>query len=88
MSVYAVSYDLRKPGRNYDDLHTAIRRYGYTHCLESSWFIETTQNAGTIRDTLKQHLDSNDQLVVTRLSGNWAAARTDHCTAWLKKRFP
>lgn len=88
MYVYGVSYDLRSPGQNYDALYRALRQYTYTHCLESTWFIETSQNAGQIQDNLNQHLDRNDQLVVTKLEGNWAATRNDNCAQWLKKRFP
>lgn len=73
MSVYAVSYDLHDPGQDYEDLHEAIKDFGsWWHHLESTWLVDTTSSASDIRDDLKPYLDSNDELLVVRLSGAWA----------------
>lgn len=75
MSVYSISYDLHNPGQDYDDLHEAIKDYGaWWHHLESTWLIDTSRSASDIRDDLKEYLDSNDELLVTRLSGSWATS--------------
>lgn len=84
MAIYAVSYDLRKPGRNYDDLYKALRQYVHCHMLESYWYVDSTDSASTIRDALSQHIDSNDQLMVHRVQKNWAAHKKCRCTTWLK----
>jgi hypothetical protein len=73
MTVYAVSYDLRKPGRNYQPLWDRLREWKAVRALESFWLIEATANsAATIRDDLKKYIDANDGLLVAALSGEAA----------------
>ena len=44
MSRYIITYDLSKPGRNYDDLYQRIKSYGtWAKIAESSWAIVTDQ---------------------------------------------
>ena len=84
MSVLVVGYDLRAPGRNYDDLYAAIKSYpAWCHALGSMWFIDTNSNPASIRDDLGRHIDSNDQLYVIRLHQHWGATSKDNCTEWL-----
>jgi CRISPR/Cas system-associated endoribonuclease Cas2 len=84
MAVYIVTYDLNKPGKNYDPLLTAIRKYTHCHALKSAFFIDTSQEASTIRDNLIQFIDANDSLYVMELRKHWAANREMACTTWLK----
>ncbi|MGV0816765.1 hypothetical protein [Martelella sp. AMO21009] len=74
MQTYMIGYDLNKSGKNYEDLIAAIKELanGYWHHLDSTWLINTNLNAGQIRDYLKPHLDSDDELLVIGVSGNWA----------------
>lgn len=89
MTVYEVSYDLNKPGQEYDELHEAIKSLGsWTHILESTWLIDTDEDsAGDVRDNLKLHVDSGDKLFVTKVGGSgwsWGTNFSDSSTAWLK----
>lgn len=84
MSVLLVGYDLRNPGRNYDDLYRAIMRYSHCHALESMWFIDTQESPVQVRDKLCDVVDADDQIYVMRLRKNWAACRTEDCSKWLK----
>lgn len=85
MPVYSINYDLYDPGQDYNDLHEAIKDYGtWWHHLESTWIVNTSSSASDIRDDLKGHIDSNDELLVTRLSGGWASTGIDDDGAdWL-----
>lgn len=67
--VYLVTYDLNKQGKNYDALYTCLREYSYIRDLDldSVWFISTTQDASQIDADIRQHMDANDRLFVTRL---------------------
>ncbi len=85
MSVLSVSYDLRKPGRNYESLYAALRKYTYCHMLESYWLIDTKQEPEAVRDALCKLVDSNDQIVIFRLHQHWASCMKDRCTEWLKE---
>lgn len=40
-----ISYDLKQPGRNYDDLYEAIKTLGdWWHCLESVWIVKSPKS--------------------------------------------
>ncbi|WP_407353295.1 hypothetical protein [Luteimonas sp. R10] len=89
MAVQLISYDLRKPGRNYDDVYEAIKKIGtWWHCLESVWLVKTNSSSGDIRNHLKQFIDKNDDLVVFGLNGNWATyGLSDDCNNWLRNNL-
>jgi hypothetical protein len=66
MAVYNISYDLRAPGRNYDDLYKEIKSLGsWAHPVESTWLVDSTFNVVQVRDRLKAKMDANDRLLVT-----------------------
>ena len=70
--VYCLSYDLRKPNRNYSELYEAIKSFkAWWHQTESVWFIVTNKNAGDVRDFLMQFIDNNDKLFVIQVINNW-----------------
>ncbi|MFZ2280434.1 MAG: hypothetical protein WAW39_21725 [Prosthecobacter sp.] len=68
-TLYVVSYDLKKQGQNYPALYKAIKDSGeWLHPLESTWFVYTTTAGDRLRDSIGQHLDSNDKLVVLKVA--------------------
>lgn len=74
MTTYMVSYDLGKPGRDYDGLTKYLEGFGtYWHNLESTWLIVTDKTAGEVRDGASSFLDSSDKLLVAqvRTPGAW-----------------
>lgn len=88
MPCYIISYDLRKPGRNYDSLYAAIKAYGtWGKINESLWAIVTEQRAIQIRDNLKGHIDANDRLFVIKsgVEAAWLNSIADN--DWLKKHL-
>ena len=65
MARHIITYDLRKPGRNYDDLYKRIKSYkSWARITESSWCVATTETSKQIRDHLNEAIDSNDKLLV------------------------
>ena len=86
MAAYIVSYDLHKVGQNYNCLNEKLNAYAkHWHIQGSVWLIETSESAAVLRDKLKTCLDSNDKLLVARLSGEAAwSGYTDVSTKWLK----
>ncbi|GAA5556964.1 hypothetical protein Asch01_01680 [Acinetobacter schindleri] len=90
MKVYQINYDLRKQ-RNYEELYNKIKAYG-TWCrpLKSCWIIASDKTAAQIRDDLKQVMDNDDGLLVTRLNPEAAWSNLDDdkdnsTTDWLKQ---
>lgn len=88
MACYIVTYDLKKPGRNYEALYAAIRGYGtWAHITESTWAVVTQQTAAQVRDYLLSQLDANDSIFVVK-SGGEAAWRHVICkNEWLKEQL-
>lgn len=82
-----VTYDLRAPGRNYDELYKALHAYNYAKPTESTYVIRTDKTCAQVRDHLVAHIDANDRLFVAELTGvaawNNALAGSDA----LKKRL-
>jgi len=89
MACKIITYDLDKPNRNYGELFEAIKDIGsWWHCVESVWIVDTTKSVSTIRDTLKQHLDSGDKLAVLTLTSGWATRNlSDDCNDWLRNHL-
>lgn len=73
--VYCISYDLRKPGRDYESLYDAIKSFGvWWHQTGSVWFIVTKEDAVKVREKLTAQMDPNDKLFVVALQREWAGA--------------
>jgi CRISPR/Cas system-associated endoribonuclease Cas2 len=88
MATYIVSYDLKKPGQNYEQLYEAIKSYDtWAHINESVWAVVTTNTAVQVRDNLSQYIDNNDRIFVIK-SGVEAAWRNSMCKSeWLKEHL-
>lgn len=69
MAIYSINYDLVNPGQNYNDLISAIKTYNtWCHPVESCWLIKTEQTSSDIYDYLSKYLDSNDKILVIKVS--------------------
>ena len=80
-----ITYDLRKAGRNYDDLYKYIKSYPvWAHITESTWFISTSKSCTTIRDEILHVIDSNDRIFVAELNGTAAWSNVNCDDQYLK----
>ncbi|MFR3685735.1 MAG: hypothetical protein ACLTXM_11970 [Enterococcus sp.] len=86
MSVYAITYDLHGPSKDYENLFEELKSFGpYSHPLESFWFVDTNLEAKEIRDRLKNVMDSDDSLLVFQVRCHWASWNIPKShTDWLK----
>lgn len=65
---YMISYDLRKPGRNYQPLYDKLKEFNARPVLESQWvFDRVDTNADGLRSYFQQLLDPNDGIFVNSL---------------------
>lgn len=89
MTTYLITYDLNRPGQNYNDLFEAIKAIGtWWHCLDSTWVVKSNLTAVQIRDSLSNNMDQNDSLLVLGLSGVGAwIGFSDECSNWLKNNL-
>lgn len=84
--VYFVTYDLRAPERNYEDLIRGLESFGkWWHQTGSCWLIVTSKSTVEVRDYLMQFIDSNDKLFVIQVIRNWAGIGfTENEYMWLR----
>ncbi len=61
----------------------AIEKYTHWKALKSAYFIDTSQSASTIRDSLMKLVDKNDVLFVMELKQHWGCSTTTTATDWL-----
>jgi hypothetical protein len=84
--AYLVSYDLRKPRRNYKGLLEELERSpGWWHYLDSTWLIVTSENADQLYRRLKIHIDESDSLLIIQVSGDYQGWLPKEAWTWIGK---
>lgn len=67
--AYIISYDLRTPGKNYEELLRRIKSFeNWARLGGSAYIVITESSAAQIRDILTRCLDKNDKLFVGTLN--------------------
>ncbi|MCP3810080.1 hypothetical protein NLX78_22935 [Paenibacillus sp. Lou8.1] len=88
MSVFVVSYDLNKAGKDYAGLYSAIKSCGpWMHKLDSTWLISTQKSAEEVYNILAPHIDSDDKVLVIKADKNWHAKLDTESYDWLRKHL-
>ena len=90
MATILIGYDLNKTGQDYKDLIDAIEATFGTrwHCLDSTWIVKSELTPETIANRLKVHIDSNDELLVIKVTREAAwVGFNDECSTWLKNNL-
>lgn len=79
--AYLISYDLNKPGQDYESLYKAIKGCSsyWTHVLDSVWIIKSSLSADVIRDRILAVIDKNDSILVIQVTNNYSG--------WLTKEL-
>lgn len=86
MAGYAVAYDLKKVGQNYNCLTAKLKSYPLNWRMQGSvWIIVTNETAAQIRDKLTPCLDGNDELMVLGLDGEaaWQGYGGSQLSPWM-----
>jgi hypothetical protein len=81
MATILIACDIHPPkGDTYDSLVKAIQPLGaWWHHLELTWIVKSVHTPGEIRDQLKSHIGSDDQLLVIDISdapAGWVGINT------------
>ena len=72
--VYMITYDLKKPGQNYEKVIKAIKSAStgvWCTYWESSYLIKSQLSVQQICDMITPHLDPNDCLFVVECKFNY-----------------
>lgn len=91
MAVFMLSYDLRRPGQNYQALYDELKRQDSVRVLESVWLLDVPQTAAQLRDAVASYLDRNDGVLVIEITQSAAWAYTNligTSGSWIKRKLP
>jgi len=85
--LYAINYDLKKPGQDYAPLYEAIKHCGDCwHYLQSTWLVDTTLDAAAIWKRLDPHIDANDRMLVIGVTKDYSGWLTQDAWEWINGR--
>jgi hypothetical protein len=82
--IYAINYDLKRPGQNYEALYEAIKGCGATwHHLGSTWLVDTSLDANGIWKRLEPHVDKNDFFLIIGVTRNYSGWLPQQAWDWI-----
>lgn len=85
--IYSITYDLKKPGQDYDGLYESIKSLGaWWHYLESTWLVDTQLNADSIYKRLDANIDKNDRLLIVNFGTDYQGWLDKDAWDWIKAR--
>lgn len=87
--AYFVSYDLKKPGRDYSGLYSALKDLGkWWHYLDSSWLICTSETPEKILSRIKSSIDKGDRVLIIEVRDNCEGWLPKEAWAWIHNHVP
>lgn len=88
--VYMVSYDLNKPGQNYDDLYQKIKGAStgvWCHPMDSTWIIQSNLTPEGIYNKVKSALDPSDSIFIVQIAQNYYGVLPNDLWEYIEKMF-
>lgn len=85
--VYLITYGLNKEGQDYNSLIDTIEKNcsEYVHIMRSVFLVKTIRNENQLRDSLRQVMDSNDTLFISKITDSYAGWLDASVWGWLSK---
>ncbi|MEQ9690567.1 MAG: hypothetical protein RLO48_12620 [Bauldia litoralis] len=85
--IYAINYDLKRPGQDYDALHEAIKNCGdWWHFLGSTWLVDTALSSQGICNKLEPYVDTNDVFLVIGVTRDYQGWLPREAWDWINSR--
>lgn len=87
LKTHLVGYDLNRI-KDYEPLWSALQASGtWWHHLDSTWLVRTEMTHIELRNMLREHIDSDDELLVIDVTGRpWAGAGfAQRAYDWIRK---
>ena len=85
MSVFLVTYDLNKPGQNYDELLKKIKSYSWARLSESSYAICTNSSLQQVYSDVRSCLDKSDHIYMITLKKPYTGFGPQKVNEWLSE---
>jgi hypothetical protein len=72
--MFLIVYTPNDPNNSaQEQISTAIKALGnWSDRMQHAWFLETNISAGSVRDRLKQFINPNDRIFVSRITRHWS----------------
>lgn len=87
--LYIVSYDLRKPGKDYIGLTEQLQHSPlWWHYLESTWLIATSERPSELYNRLAAHLDSGDSVLIIEAGNHIHGQLPKDAWEWIYREIP
>lgn len=87
--VYVVSYDLKKPGKDYIGLTEQLRHSPrWWHYLESTWLISTQESPDQLYNRLRAHLDDGDSILIIEAGKHRQGWLSKEAWEWIQQEIP
>ena len=81
-----INYDLNRPGQDYTDLISEIKRsQDWAKYLISGWFIVTTETPKQVYERLLKWIDSSDEILINEFTSNYYGCLNKEIWEWLRK---
>lgn len=81
--IYLISYDLKKPKKDYNSLYDTLKKFENCHILDSTWIIKTNKTTSDIFDTLKAVVDNGDHFYIVDITNQkrdgWLPDTVNRC---------
>jgi hypothetical protein len=87
MSTLLITYDLNKPGQNYEELKKYIDKFAWARLSESSYAIETSLSPEQIYSELSGIIDSSDTVYIVTLTNPWYGQGSKEVNQWLSEHL-
>jgi len=88
MAVYAINYDLYRPGQDYSGLIEAIKTTGvWWHYLKSTWLVDTHLNSSGIFDIIKPHIDGTDLVLIIKVTRDYYGCLPPDAWDWINQHL-
>lgn len=87
--LYVVSYDLRKPNKDYigltEQLQNSLR---WWHYLGSTWLIATSESPSELYNRLRAHLDKDDSILIIEAGNHMQGWLPQKAWEWIHNEIP
>lgn len=86
---FCISYDLKKPGKDYAGLYVAIKRSSHWwHYLDSTWLVCTSETPDQIWARLEKHVDKTDRVLIIEIRDNCQGWLPQDAWDWIHEKVP
>jgi hypothetical protein len=89
LSVLIITFAHRSPLTDYGPFFNAIKNNGsqWWHYMDSTWIVVTSYSPTEFAQLLYPHIDSDDRLLVARLSGDYQGWLPADAWEWLNTKI-